>query len=493
MSTFFGLNISRLGLQAQQKALEVTSHNIANANTPGFSRQVASLRPTTPLPYANGKGALGTGVLVDEVSRIRDRFLDSQIRRESQTLAMWESRHHFLSQIEGIFMEPSQTGFNQVVSTFFDSWQELSLNPEGTPVRSALIQNSTSLINAVRHTHEQLKAIRGHITEHITAKVGEVNTLADQLKDLNRQIVSLAAQGNSPADLLDRRDLLLGQLSEIIEFDTTLNPSGSVNVFIGGRTLVHENTSFRLTTTPGGNDGEWPLSPKIVWEGSGREVNMRDGQLFGLIQTRDTLLRSYMENFESMVWGVVNAVNDVHSQGMDLYGNSGDPGDPSNPGIPFFTGAHLETLQVNAALRTDPGRIAAALAPQPGDSRPAPGDGRNAVLIAQLRDSRIHVNPTEPDVRLRVSVDSNGISTFESFYRDNIAGIGVDTRESNRMAENQASLLAMLNQRKDMISGVSLDEEVANMVQFQLAYQASARVISAFDDIYDTLINRMLR
>ena len=484
MSTFTGLNISRLGLQAQQKSLEVTSHNIANANTPGYSRQIAHMTSTTPLPYINGKGALGSGVLVDEIARVREGFLDSQIRQETQTLANWESRGYFLGQVESVFMEPSETGFNNVISSFFDGWQELSLNPEGSPVRAALIKNAHTFVNSVHHTYEQLKTIRTDITQQITMKVEEVNTLAVQLKDLNRQIVSLTAQNNSPADLLDRRDALLEQLSEITEFDAIHNNSGSVNIYIGGRPLVYENTSFTLATEPGGNDGDWPLAPKITWEKDGRELNMRNGQLAGLIETRDSYLRGYMEDFESMVWGTVNAVNELHTQGMDLYGNMGTD---------FFTGGHLETLDVNNALNSDPGLIAAAMAPVAGGSQPAPGDGRNAINIAQLRHARVNVDSAQPDVRLRVTLDSNGITTFENYYRDNIARLGVDTQESDRMANNQVSLIAMLNQRRDSISGVSLDEEMANMVQFQLAYQASAKVITAFDDIYDTLINRMLR
>lgn len=486
MSTFSGLNTSRLGMLAQQHSLKVTSHNVANANTPGYSRQVAHMSPTTALPYASGKGMIGSGVKVDEIGRIRDHFLDTQIRKETQTLAKWESRHHFLSQVEIIFMEPSETGFNKTLGAFFDSWQELSLNPEGTPVRAAVIENANAFLNSVRHTNEQLKTIRSDISEHINIKVGEINTLATQLKDLNRQIVSLTSQGNRPSDLMDRRDLMLDQLAQIIEFDAIENTNGSVNVFIGGRALVYENTSFALATEKGDTDPSgWPLSPKIVWERDGREVKMQNGQLAGLIETRDVYLKSYTQDFASMVFGMVNAINQFHSEGMDLYGEQG---------VDFFTGTdHLETLEINSLIRNSPGRIAASLEPAGGFGTPAPGDGQNAIKIAQLRRARIDIDPTNPDIRLRATLNPDGITNFENYYRDNIARLGVDTQESDRMAENQAALLAMLGERKDSISGVSLDEEMANMVQFQLAYQASARVITTLDEIYDTLINRMLR
>lgn len=482
MSTFLGLNTSRLSLQAQQKALEATSHNIANANTPGYSRQRAHMTPTSALPYLNGRGMVGTGVVVDEIARVRDRFLDAQIRRETQTLAKFETRHYFLSQIEGIFMEPSETGFNKAVSSFFDGWQELSLHPEGSPVRSALITNGSAFTNAVRHIHEQFKAVRSHLSDQIVSKVEEVNTLAEQLKSLNRQIVSLTAQNNTPNDLLDRRDTLLGQLAEIAEFDAVYNSSGSTNIFIGGRPLVYESISFRLTTAAGTNTvGDGPPSPQIIWQENGRPVQMNNGQIASLVETRDVFLKRSMDDFSSMVWGIVNAVNGLHEAGMDLRGGTG---------VPFFTGSSLESLRVNEDLRNDPGLVAASFY-NPEGSRP--GDGRNALAIARLREAKIHIDYSQ-DVQSRVTVsETTGTSTFETFYRDNIARIGVDTKESNRLAENQASLLAMLSERRDAISGVSLDEEMANMVQFQLAYQASAKVISALDEIYDTLINRMLR
>jgi flagellar hook-associated protein 1 FlgK len=475
---------------AQQKALEVTAHNIANANTPGYSRQVAHMTPTSALPYPGGNGMIGTGVTVDDISRIRDSFLDVQIRKETQTLGQWQSRSYFLGQVEQIFMEPSETGFNTVLSSFFDSWQELSLNPEGSPARAALIENSNAFTNAVRHTHEQLKSIRADITSHIQYKVDEVNILAEQIKDLNIQIVSLTAKNHTPSDLMDRRDLLIDQLAGIIEFDSVLGKNNAVNIYITGKPLVYENTAFKLTTASGGTDGgddSWPLSPKIAWERDGKEVNMTNGELAGLIHTRDVSLRSYMEDFESMVWGVVNAVNTIHQEGMDLQGNQGKI---------FFTGNALEELRVNTDLIRNLDQIAAALPPAgyvDGDIvDPAPGDGRNAVRIAQLRLSKVNVN-MDTTLKERITLDSAGTSTFESYYRGNIARLGVDTQESIRMRDNQSSLLDMLAQRKDSISGVSLDEEMANMVQFQLAYQASARVITTLDEIYDTLINRMLR
>ena len=483
MSTFFGLNIARLGMQAQLKALEVTSHNIANANTPGFSRQTAHMVPTMAVSYAK-KGMLGSVVIVDEIKRIRDSFLDRQIRHELQTLGQWEARSTYLSQIEQVFLEPSESGLNSVISTFFESWQELSLNPESSSARSALIENANFLLNSFKHTYNSLATIRDDITVNIELKVKEINSLAKQISDLNEQIVRLSARNDYPNDLMDRRDLLIEQLAKIINISTVENANGSISINIGGRALVHENTAYEIKTLTGDTENGWPQAPKIVWAKDEQPLYIGNGELYGLIQVRDQNLRAYMENFESLVWAIVDSVNAYHQQGSDLHGNAG---------IPFFDikGDHILSIVVNQEIIDNPDKIAAAAATTPDN--PLPGDGSNAVIIAQLRNVRFTVNMAESDPRQRLKENANGSTTLEFFYRDLIAGIGVNTQEANRMTENQESMVELLTTRQLSVSGVNLDEEMANMVQFQLSYQAAARLVTTLDEIYNTLINEMLR
>ena len=486
MSTFFGLNIARLGMQAQQKGLEVTGHNIANANTEGYSRQVAHMTPTPAIPYAF-KGMLGTGVVVDEIKRIRDLFLDRQIRKEQHTLGQWETRATYLSQIEQIFMEPTENGFNAVLSSFFDSWQELSINAENSSARSALIEKANLLLNAVKHTYNSLATVRNDLKAHIEIKVEEINSLARQISDLNKQITRLETRNDQPSDLMDRRDLLLEQLAKIINFETSSNPNGSINIIIGGRTLVHENNYYELTTIPPeDSDSNWPSSPQIVWAKDERPVYVTNGEIYGLIQVRDGNLRRYMEDFESLVWAIVDGVNEYHRQGLDLEGNNGED---------FFTGDHLLTLQVNNEIVYNPEKIAAAYlesGENPGGDPPYPANGANAMRIAQLRNERYSIDMTK-NIRERLAADPDGSTTLELFYRDSIARLGVDGQEGTRLTENQKAMLELMTSRRLSISGVSLDEELANMVQYQLSYQACARLVTALDDIYNTLINDMIR
>ena len=489
MSTFSGLNIARLGMQAQQKAMEVTGHNVANANTPGYSRQIAHMATTVPIPY-DGKGMLGTGVKVDEISRVRDNFLDMQIRKEKQLSGQWEARSQTLAQIEQIFMEPSETGFHTVLGNFFEGWQDLSLNPESSAARSALVENSNTLVNSIKHVNDQLKTVRSNIDDKISLTVVSVNSLAEQIKDLNTQIVRLVSLGETPADLLDRRDLLIDELAGMVEFSALETNNGAINISIGGRALVSGGNAYKLALehSQGVVDG-WPAAPKIIWERDGLDVKTGSGEIGGLLEIRDKNLKEYMEGFESLAWGVINEVNALHTQGMDLYGHQGEG---------FFSGEHLETLVVSDTIKGDLGKIAASLPPANwDDDNPSPnaGDSGNALRIAQLRNAAIVVDTSaSPKNRLRLAVENEkGVSSFEDYYRGNIAGLGVDAQESNRMVENQHALLDMMYKRRDSISGVSLDEELSNLIQFQMAFQASARMVTTLDEIFDTIINRMLR
>lgn len=485
MAGFTGIHIAKTGMAAQQKALEVTAHNIANANTKGYSRQMAKMATTAPMPFVEGKGSLGSGVKVAEITRVRDDFLSMQIRKEMNTLGAWDNRSQVLEQIEMVFNEPAETGLNEVLSRFFDSWQDVSLHPESSPVRAVLMENADALTQSVRHIHQQLKTVRRDIDDQVVLKVMEMNSAAEQIKDLNTQITQAASVGSTPADLLDRRDLLVDTMSQIADVTIQASQSGAINMYLGGRTLVQEGTAYQLKTAShqGGGGADWPAAPSIVWERDGREVAVRGGEIGGLLEVRDVNVKTYMEDFSSLVWGLSQAVNDLHEQGMDLEGELGQS---------FFVGDHLENWTVNADIKDSLYKVAAA---SYDAEKPNPGDGSWAVKIAQLRQQPMVLHKEAP-VSKRLTMPGEeqvATTTLENFYRDSVARLGVDSQESQRMTENQTTLLEMMKARQDAISGVSIDEELAHMVQFQMAYQANARLITTFDDLLDTVVNRMLR
>ncbi|NLZ49750.1 MAG: flagellar hook-associated protein FlgK, partial [Clostridiales bacterium] len=220
MSGLFNtFNIAKKGLFVQQKSIEVTSHNIANANTEGYSRQRAEIQTTRPfgMPTLNTTaevGQLGTGAEVSAINRIRDSFIDYQVRTETSTYGQYEAREKFLHEIESIFNEPTETGISTLIGKFFDSWQQLSKQANSSNARTVVAQQSAALADELNHTYTQLKNLKENASSLIRSSVFEINNLLNQLDQVNQQIIGVKIAGNIPNDLMDKRDLLLDELSK---------------------------------------------------------------------------------------------------------------------------------------------------------------------------------------------------------------------------------------------------------------------------------------
>ena len=490
-SIFSGFNVATLAMQAQRKATDITAHNIANANTPGFTRQRAKMGATEPFSYA-GTGQVGTGVMVSDIERIREQFLDYQVRSEKQLIGYWEARKDALEKIEILFMEPSENSFNSVLGSFFDSWQELSKNPESSPVRTNLVENSVTLINTVNHLNSQMDNLKQDTNEMIRIYVHDINSMTGQIANLNQQITRVTARGESPNDLMDRRDLLLDQLSEIIDFTEVHQKTGAVNLIFRGKDLVRESNAYGLMAEH--TDGK---DVEIYWEKDGKPhgdpINiMRD---YSLVRRRDALegldsvrqeIDRFMGDFDILVSSMAELINELHQEGFDLSGIKA--GETDGWDGSFFEKDGLNRWAVSSFILNDVSKIAAAQETPEGIV--GEGNGLNAMRIAQMRSIRL----VKDDETGRFRVPGEGVpgeTTFESFYRDSISMLGVKSQESSRMVENQQSLLNQLLNRRESVSGVSLDEEMSNLIMFQHAYQAAARIVTTLDSMLDTVINRM--
>jgi flagellar hook-associated protein 1 FlgK len=484
--------------------MNTAGHNVASANTPGFSRQRAVMQTTAPWPVPSvnipaGAGQIGTGVEVALIERVRDTFLDRQIRKELSGLGLWEQRRDALERVEVVFMEPGETGLATLLSQFWDSWQELSKYPESMPVRTTVIETAQALAEALRHTHAQLTTIRNDLNELIRLKVDEINTLARQIADLNQQIFTVKAAGMSPNDLLDRRDLLLEELAKIaaIEVEPVLIEQGEEKFDTGaarvklrdarvnGQQVVlvewdeqaKKAVALGLVSVETPEPGTGAKVYELYWSKDQNQALAHDefgGELSGLLYSRDNLLRDeYLEQLDQFARALASEVNGVHDDGRGLDGSTGLHFFASQAGGSAVGGAG--DLYVNPELVAEVGKLAAA---GPGTGTPPPGDGTNALAIARLRREKI-----------------SGLDgfTLDDYYKNLIARLGVAAHEAQRMVENQNVLVEQLNKRKEAISGVSLDEEMVNLIQYQYAYQAAARVITVVDEMLDTLINRMAR
>ncbi len=465
-STFFGLNIAVKGLQAQQKALDVTSHNIANANTQGYTRQDVVMETT--LPVKMYEGYVGTGVDIAEIRRIRDEFLDVQMRTENKSLGEWEVKADILGKLEVIINEPSESGLRTVLDEYWESWQQLSKDPESMAVRATVMQRGLALTDAFNHIETQFDDLQVDLNRGIAVKVEEINSIARQLKDLNYQIMRAEADGSTANDLRDKRDLLVEQLSKTVDIQVVEDQFGSINVTIGGKSLVNRTNIGEIRFT---DDQFDPTAAKLEWiepltgvvQG---DVNLKSGELKGYLDLRDTVVVGLKDKISELAATIAEEVNVVHAAGMDLSGGAGvDFFVTDGSGLPFTAG----NIRVNQDIIDDVTLITAGLSANQGD-------GSNALAIAQLKN------------KLVLNTDT---ATFDDYYRLMVAQLGVDSLEAERVRDNQSLLTNQIENKREAISGVSLDEEMANMIKYQHAYTAAARMINVMDEMLDLLVNRL--
>ncbi|MEW6573311.1 MAG: flagellar hook-associated protein FlgK [Bacillota bacterium] len=467
ISTFLGFQTALRALMAQRKATETAGHNIANANTPGYSRQRVELQAcdtpfTVPsLGRPEVPGQLGTGVDIVSIERIRDNFLDLQVRNEQGNLGNWEVRRDSLQKVEVILGEPTDNGLNNAMVEFWNAWQELSKTPESLAVRSEVRQRAITLAETIRHINGQLEQLQDDLNFNVGVTVDEINTIASQLADLNQQIARSVSVGDNPNDLRDRRDLLLDELAEMVNITVTEQPDGMVDVAIGGRNLVQGTTVDALQAVPD------PLNNnfyEVQWSSDGIPVTMTSGSLLGMIWARDTGIADVLSQLDELAVTLIDEVNALHQAGFGLDNSTGND---------FFSGTGASDIAVAAGILADLNTIAAAT-----DVAKIPGDGSNALAIAQLKDA-LTMPPAAPT------------GTFGDYYRSLVATVGIDTEQAVRMTENEEILLGELENKRQSVMGVSIDEEMANIIQFSHAYQAAARVLNTLDEELDIIINRM--
>ncbi len=455
MIAFLGLDIALRGLQTQQQALEVASHNIANANTPGYRRQAVDMIPTPPITLASGTGhyiEVGTGVTVTDIRRVRDTFLDAQFRQESGEQNRWQVRATALSQIEGIFNEPSDTALRSLLDQFWDSWQALANDPENQAARASVREAGQSLADAISNTYQRLLAVQSNINQSVRDTLSHVNDLATQIADLNRQVLTGRAAGGEANDLEDRRDVLLDELAGLTGARTSEAPDHTVTVFLGGVALVDGSRAIPLSAVPDPTTGNY--IPR--WQDSGTAADL-GGTLAGQLEVRDQIVPGILSRLDQFANAIVAGFNQVHMAGYGLDGQTGRP---------FFDPqSTAAAMRLSDNVLNDLNTIAAS-------ASGAPGDGSNALALANVKNQPV----------------INGAS-LDQFLQSIIGQLGAQSQEAQNMEANQTALVQQITNEREQVSGVSLDEESTNLIRYQHAYAALARVISTVDDMLNTLIN----
>jgi len=452
MTLFDLLELGRRALQAHQAAVQTAGHNVANAQTPGFSRQRVELIQSPPETLPAGQ--LGTGVSLEGLRRLRDQFLDLQFRRAASSLGEAEVEEASSRRVQSLLDEPSDRGVGFALSRFFSSLQELSTDPPDPTARFGVRESGLTLASTFRRLDSELERLKGDLEEEITLRVQDVNQLARRIADLNRQIRGLEAGGASANDLKDQRDRLVDDLSRLVGLSTLEHPDGTLQVTVAGGILLVEGvdaTALAVERSP---------TDTVQVTLSGSPITVTGGKLKGLLSGRNDLVLSLQAQLNSLAERLIEEVNALHRQGYGLDGATGRD---------FFTGTDAGTMDVAQDIQADPRKIAAA-------ATPTPGDNGNALALA----------------RLRQQLTMNGeTATFEGFFGALVGEMGLKTQTAGRLVTTHRAMVDALTNRREEVSGVSVDEELTHLIEHQRVYEALAHFVRVVDRLLETLISQL--
>lgn len=529
LSTFHGLEVAKRGMFTQQSALYVTAHNIANANTPGYSRQRVNFVETEPFPPASMNrpqipGQMGTGVEAGSIQRIRDSFLDYQYRNEASKLGYWSARSEAIAKMEDIMNEPSEFGLGKVMTQFWESLQDLSANPENEGARAVVRQRGVAVAESFNYLYTSLSQIRDDLGQEIKTGLLEVNSILKQISELNDQIKAVEPNGYLPNDLYDKRDALVDELSKYFQVKVETVPSGGNALDIAegiyeislvnqdGSTIkiVTKDGYSKLSVDPPVDPVNDPTNP----DGYVSEIRIEDA--LGNITTTisydkfndlangriKSLIESYgygsdsnnvkgyypdmLADLDKMAYSFATMFNAQHREGYDLNNSNGVDFFEMNVSDNTTGKGAAASIKVSDVIMSDLGKIAAS------SNSEESGNGNNALYLSMIKDVQI----TNGSATLPSGQPFSGSlpitsGTVQTFYQGLIGKIGVDGQQAERMKTNAETLATSVDNKRQSVSSVSLDEEMTNMIKFQHAYNAAARMITAIDEMLDKIINNM--
>ena len=501
MSTFHGLEMAKQALYAQQSALYTTGHNISNANTEGYSRQRVNFNTMQPFPSGSRNrpqmpGQMGTGVEIGAIQRVRNNFLDYQFRAENSKSGYWDTRSDALGRLEELLNEPSDSGLSKTMDQFWDSLQELAANPDNSGARSVVAHRGFAVAETFNHLSKSITSMREDLQNQINVTTSDANSLLRQINELNNQIKQVEPHGYVANDLYDDRDRLIDELSEIVNIkvkhDKTSDGAKDIADGIVSIELVDRNGQSMNSPPIMLLDGTARDQSKAVHEldvtynddGAVQSISVEGydrleplalmesvGSLKGLIESYGyvdedgDLTGEYpdmLAELDTLAAAFADEFNKVHRMGEE-----GD--DAQN----FFSYDETEgaaaSLTVLKEIMDEPGLINAS-------TDASSGSGDNALALADVFSE---------------DLDELDGATVNDFFGSLIGQLGVRAEKSNRMSQNSDVLRSQVEEQRMSVSGVSLDEEMSNMIKFQHAYSAAARSMTTIDEMIDRIINNM--
>jgi flagellar hook-associated protein 1 FlgK len=452
MSSLFGtLSIATGALAAEQGAVDATTNNVANANTPGYSR----LRPVLieSDPVVLGSVTYGQGVTLQKLEGLRDPILQLRIEGETQQQGQLNAFVSALQQAQTQFTS-SSSDIGSQISNFFSSLNQLSTDPTNLSLRQSVLTAASNLATVFNNTSHSLTQQQSNLDLSVTQAVQQVNTLTGQIATLNTQISQLQGVGQDPSAFIDKRDVLIGQLSGLIDVSSIKSDNGLTLTTSNGTALVVGGQSFNLNTQTNASGFQ-----DIYAQGADITSKLTSGQLAGLIQVRDQTIPGLISNLDTLASGLANALNTANKTGFDLNGN---------PGGNIFTPPSVsgQGYAANMAVQiADPTLIAAS-------SDGSAGSNGNVAVLSAVQNQAVASGQTPI-----------------AYYSNIVFNVGNDVANSSAELTSSQLILNQLQDQRGSLSGVNLDEEASNMVDYQRAYDAAAHVVTTVNDMLNTVIN----
>ncbi|WCJ58199.1 flagellar hook-associated protein FlgK [Fontisphaera persica] len=470
LGLFGTLDMGARSLQNQLTGIEVTGHNLANVNNPAYARQRVRFQTNTTIPTP--LGPQGTGAQVVAITQLRNALLDRQLINEAGLSAYWQTQQQLLEQAEtslgqqldrqagsvsaaGTSGISGQMGLAENLSDLFNAFQSVAAQPASLEERQVLVQKAQALAEQFNRLAGRLTGLQSTIQQQLQDEAAAVNRLTAEIAALNHQIARTELSAKGPAnDLRDLRQEKLEELGKYLNLEAVEDETGQVNVSVNGVMLVDgQQVALPLEIYDAGQ-GQWQVRTS-----DGQPLPLSSGSLAGLIETRDGPLADALTRLNQLAGALIAAVNTAHGAGFDLEGNTG---------LDFFEGTDAATIRLNEVLAQNPSRFQAA------GVAGALGDNQTALALARLAVT------AQPAL---------GHQTFQQFYHQTVTNLGEALAQANRQVKNQEAVEQMLRRQRDAVSGVSLDEEMTEMVKFQKAFQASARLVSTVDELLETVIS----
>jgi flagellar hook-associated protein 1 len=448
------LNIAAGSLQAEQGAIATTANNIANVDTPGYSRQVPDLEESPPVQL--GTLTFGTGVQLQQVTSLRDAILDLRVNQETQQQGQLTSFLSSMQQVQGLFNETSGGGLQSDLTAFFSSLSQLATSPTDLDTRQGVLTAAQNLATAFNQTSSNLSAVQNGANQSVSQSVDQINTLTSQIAALNTQVAAATESGANPGPFVDQRQQLMNQLSNLVDVSEIDAGNGSLTLTTSsGAPLVVSGQSFQLTTQTNATTGFL----NVFSQGTDITSKVSSGELAGQIQVRDQEIPSLKSSLDTLAAGLSNAINSQNQAGFDL---NGDPG--GNIFVSPPAGGIGAAASMAVAI-SDPAKIAAS-------ADGTAGDNANAGAMVALQNQNIIAGQTPLN-----------------YYSGLVFKIGNDVSTAEANQQSGGLVLQQLQNLQGGVSGVDVNEEAANLIRYQNAYQASAQISAVIDTLMQDTIN----